>query len=197
MLVEPGPGETRIALGDQRFVADEIGKPRPGRHVAFVGHHDIALDLRQARAQAFEKRNERQVEEQPAVLGMVDDIGQLIGEQPRIERVHDDAHAHEPVPDLGMAVGIPRHRPDHIAGADAEPAGRGAGEHPGTTVEVLIAVAMNRSLDGPRHHLARAEPGGMVEDGVNEERPVLHQSLHRPGSRIMLGPGCSLPHGRA
>ena len=64
-----------------------------GRHVRGVGHDDETLHLRQVGLQLLEERHEGEVGEDPLILGMVDDVGELVGEEPRVQRVDDGAAA--------------------------------------------------------------------------------------------------------
>ena len=63
----------------------------------------------------LDDRHEGQVDEQRLVLGVVHDPGDLVGEQPRVERVVDAAHAHDAVPGLDMARRVPGERRDAVA----------------------------------------------------------------------------------
>ena len=55
------------------------------------------------------------------VFGVVDDVGDLLGEQARVERVVDRADAHDAVPGLQVAPGVPGQRRDAVAELDAVP----------------------------------------------------------------------------
>ena len=55
-----------------------------------------------------------------AILGVVDDVGDLVGEQARIDGVTDRADAGDAVVQLEMAVVVPGERRDALALADAE-----------------------------------------------------------------------------
>ena len=50
---------------------------------------------------------------------MVHDPGDLLGEEPRVERVVDGADAHDAVPGLDMARRVPGQRRDAVAEREA------------------------------------------------------------------------------
>ena len=69
----------------------------------------------------LDQRQEGQVEEQRGVLGVVGDVGDLLGEQARVDGVADRADAGDGVVELEMAVAVPGQRRHPVAGLDAEP----------------------------------------------------------------------------
>ncbi len=86
-----------------------------------VGHGDVVPDRLPLRRQLLHQRREAQVEEDDLVLGMVDDVAELIGEEARVDGVADGADAGDAEIELVMAVAVPGEGPDAIADADAEP----------------------------------------------------------------------------
>ena len=72
------------------------------------------------RRQLLHQRQEHRIDEQPGVLGVVDDEGDLLREQARIDGVADRADAGDAVVELEMAVVVPGERRDAIADADVE-----------------------------------------------------------------------------
>ena len=61
------------------------------RHVRAVGQGDPGLDRLHARCHGLDQRQEGEVEEENAVLGVVGDVGELVGMQARVEGVQDGA----------------------------------------------------------------------------------------------------------
>jgi hypothetical protein len=78
-------------------------------------------DRRQLGLQPLHESLERGVVEDHAVFGMVDDVAQLVVEQPRVERVEHSAHADDAEPGDQVAVVVHRQRGDAVAGLDAHP----------------------------------------------------------------------------
>jgi hypothetical protein len=148
--------------------------------VIAIGHDHEAFDQGQARQELLEDRNEGEIEEDEPVLGMVDDVVELVGKEPGVEGVHDGTKAHQPVPDFEVTMGIPGHGGHDLAFAEAQTRAGGAGKAPGPAVEIAIGIAVDRSFNRAGDDLSFAMPStGMVENGVNQQRPVLHQSVHR------------------
>ena len=102
-------------VGDQRLVAARL-RQRRRRHVRVVRQDHAAFELRQPRLQLLDQRHEHRIEEQPAILGVIDDVDDLLFEQPRIDRVADEAGAGHAVVDLEVPEVIPGQRGDAIAG---------------------------------------------------------------------------------
>ena len=79
-----------------------------------VGKYDVLPYRAQAILERLQNRNEREVHEHDVVFGVVDDVIQLLGKQPRIERVADGADAHDAEPALQVAFGVPGHCCDAV-----------------------------------------------------------------------------------
>ena len=62
-----------------------------------------------------------------AVLGVVDDVGQLLGREPDVERVQHGPHAGDGEIGLEVALVVPAEGADAVARLDAEP-GQGGGQ---------------------------------------------------------------------
>jgi hypothetical protein len=151
--------------------------------VVRVGQDHDVLDRRQLGAVFQQHRQEAEIGEDDPVFSVVDDVAELLGEQARVERVADRPDAHDPVPGLDMAAGVPGQRRDPVARQDAEPQ-QGVGHPLGAGVDRGIAGADDRPLDRAADDFAVAVPGlGVVEDLVDRQRPVLHQPVHIVSSR--------------
>jgi hypothetical protein len=92
---------------------------------------------------------------------VVDDVGDLLGEQPRIDGVADGADAGDGVVQLEVAVAVPRQRCDAVAGFHAE-IPQGVGETQDALVGVGIAVAVQAVLDRDGNDVG----GGMHVGGI-------------------------------
>ncbi len=178
-LVERGPGEIPLILGgDQCFVAMDVRQLR-FRHVAGVGHDDVADDTGEARRDRLGDRQRQPVDEQPAILGMIDDVDELFGEQPGIDRVQHGAAARRGVEHLEVSVGVPSQRRDRRALADTEAVQRlrHALRPP---MHLGIVAAMDAPVELARDHLRRAVVApGMLDEHGQQQRHVHHQALHR------------------
>src|SRR5438046_3399315 len=73
------------------------------------------------RPQALDDWSEGAVVDDNAVFGMVDDVGELIVEKPRIERVQDATHADDAKPGDEMAIVVHGKRGNPFPGQNAEP----------------------------------------------------------------------------
>ena len=112
------------------------------------------------------------------ILGMVGDVGDMLGRQPRVDGVQHRADAGDAEIELEMAVGVPGDGADPVAELDAQPLQR-LGELLGALGRVPIAVAVDRPLDGARDDLDLGiVGGGEVDDLRNQQRTVLHQPKH-------------------
>ena len=182
-LVELLPGEIAVDLADPVLVGDgvlEFGR----RHVRAVGQNDVALDRRQPVGERLHQRHEGQVDEHDPVFGVVDDPGDLLGEQARIDGVIDRAGADDAVPGFEMAIAVPGERRDPIAELDPvalEP----LGDLERALANLAIVGVMHRPFDRPRGDLLLRElDGGEIDDLVHQQGPVLHPSQHAFFSRL-------------
>ena len=74
---------------------------------------------------------------------MVDDVGDLLVEQPRVDGVADRAHAGDGVVELEVAIAVPGQRADPVAWRDAQPLEH-PGEPAGTPLRLAVGVAVPR-----------------------------------------------------
>ena len=118
IFVEILPLELAVGLRDPVLIGDRVLQ-RGLRHVRLVGQHDVALDARQLVGDLLQHRHEGDVGHHHAVFGVVDDPGDLLREQPRIDGMADRADAHDAVPAFEMAPGVPGDGGDAVAELDA------------------------------------------------------------------------------
>jgi hypothetical protein len=144
-----------------------------------VGEHDDAAHGGDAVDQPFEEAQEGEIREDQPVLGVADDPGDLLVEEPRVQRVADQPRAGDPVPAFEMPPGVPGERRHAVAGlqplarqplSEPERAGVDGG------VVGLVQRAFHRARDDAA---LRVVLRGVVDDPVDAERPILHQALHR------------------
>src|SRR4051794_187572 len=143
-----------------------------------VGEYDVALHARELVGDLLQDRNEGDVGHHDAVLRMVDDPGDLLGEKAGIDGMADGADPHDAVPDFEMAPGVPGDRCDAVAELDAV-ALQHLRDLERALVDFAIGGAMDRSLDRSRDDLLLAmNPGSVFDDPVAEQGPILHQTEH-------------------
>src|SRR5437667_3825969 len=158
-----------------------------------VGEHDIAFHARQLVGDLFQDRHEGDVGHHHAILRVVDDPGDLVREQPRIDGMADRADSHDAVPGLEMAPGVPGDGSDAVAELDAvavEP----LRDFQCAIADFPVVGAMDRAFDRPRHDLLRAmNERGMLDNPVTQQRPILHQTKHTkfPPRALLLAHGRS------
>jgi hypothetical protein len=83
VLVECPPFEVTVALGDPVLVRNRALQ-RGLRHVRSVGQDHIALDAREFRGDLLQHWHEGEVGDDDAILGVIDDPGDLLRKQPRV-----------------------------------------------------------------------------------------------------------------
>ncbi len=133
------------------------------------------------RRELLDERQKRQVEEDQPVFRVVDDVRELVEEEPRVDRVDDRFHPRHGVVELEVAVPVPGERADALAGHDAE-AAEGAREPARPGVGVAVRVAVNGSFDRARHDFGVAVAAVRVADERrDQQRAVHHQTEHGRG----------------
>ena len=177
IFIEGLPLEISIDLRDPILIGDRVLQ-RGLRHVRLVREHHIAFDAGQLVRDFFQDRHEGEIGHHHAILRMVDDPGDLVGKQPRIDGVTDRADPHDAIPGFKMAPGIPGDGGDAVAELDAvavEP----LRNLQRALVDFGVIGAMDGTFDRSRNDLLRAmDCCGVFDNPVTQQRPVLHQSKH-------------------
>jgi hypothetical protein len=120
--------------------------------------------VRQLVAQRLDERNELGVDEQHAVARVLDDVGDLVREQARVDGVYDGADAGYPVVEFEMAIGVPSDRSDAIALANS-PVEQCVRERSAARADVGVRVPMNGSVCTPGDDFHVGMPlGGVIDD---------------------------------
>ena len=151
--------------------------------LAVVHQHEVAhpLERRQQRGQQGEQRA---VDEDHLVVGVVDDVRELLGEEPDVQRVQHPPGARGGEVQLEVAGRVPGERGHPPVGGDAERV-EGAAEAPRALRPVGVGHVLAPGR-GRRHHALVAEvPLRPLEQGGDRERHVLHQPLH--GAEVSTG----------
>src|SRR4029078_13711062 len=133
---------------------------------------------RHAGGELLQDRHEGDVGDHDAILRMVDDPCDLVGEQPRVHGVADRADSHDAVPGFEMAPGVPGDGGDAVAELDAiavQPLRYFQRAH----MNFGLIGAMNWTFDRPRDDFLRAVIlRSVLDNPMAKQRPVLHQSKH-------------------
>src|SRR5580704_905678 len=120
VLVEILPLVVVADLVDEILIRREMLELDPGQMVP-VAKRDELLHTPQLWCDLEYEVGKGRIEKECAVFRVIDDVDELLGEEPRVERVIDAARARDPVPGLDMAGSIPRQRADPVARPDAKP----------------------------------------------------------------------------
>jgi hypothetical protein len=174
VLVELRPGTLTAAAGQQVLVGVNGAKPRLGHP---VGHHHIGANLGQIVGQSFHQGNLVGFQQEHAVPAVVDDVADLLGEQPQIHRVQYRAQAWHREIGLVVPVGVPRHCAHAVTLTHTE-CRQGLTQLPNANRELRIRVAV-QAVIGARDDLLVAED--MLrppKQPVNQQLMVHHQSVH-------------------
>ena len=146
--------------------------------VGAVVDHDVVPDGLELLHQRPEQRQQRAVDEDDLVLGVVGDVDQLLGEQPDVERVQDATGARRGQVQLEVAGRVPAERRHPAVGAHAQ--GVEDGRQPAYPLGPVRD--RRRRLAGRARGDDRLVPEvllGPVEDVRQREGAVLHESEHR------------------
>ncbi len=146
--------------------------------MGLIGHDDEALDVGNLVGDRLQQGHEHRVDTDEAVFGMVDDVHDLLGEQPRIDRMTHVSAAADAVVNLEVAVVIPGERCDAVALLYAEFCQR-VSEPSRTRHGFADRVAMPRIVGGNRDYLAIAvEFFGMLRYRGDKQLRLHHQTFH-------------------
>jgi hypothetical protein len=149
------------------------------RHVRRVGQHDHLLHRFQLVADFLDDRQEGQIDEKQLVFGIVDDPGDLLGEEARVHRVIDASDSHQAIPDLQVPPVVPGKRRGPLA--ELEPVRI---EPLGDAQRAGAQLAIVRAMDRPFHRAGDDFSTAMmlrrvIDQLVAKQRPILHQPAHR------------------
>ena len=139
------PVEARLLGGEQLLVVERLAERRWCRPRPTTMTVSTVFSSSSTRASSG---IERAVDDDDLVLGVVDDVGELLGEQPDVEGVQDRAHGRHGQVRLEVALVVPAERPHPVARTHPEPPER------------------RRQLLGPAGHLGeRRRPVAVGLDG--------------------------------
>ena len=182
VLVDARRGKVRKLRFDQLLVVD--GALR--RRLAVSPDDDVArLHLR---TDALPQSPQHVVDDHHRIVGVIDDVRDVLHGKPRVERVQHPAAERNREVGLQMAAVIPGEGGDALAGFHAQARER-IGELLGAAVEVPIGAALDRLVRPARDDLGGGEVlARAIEEVHQRERILHHQSVHgasRPGSATL------------
>ena len=148
--------------------------------VALAEHDEVPerLELIPAgRQHRPEDRRQAGVGEQHGVLGVADDVADLLRRQPDVDGVHHRSHAGDGEVRLLVLLGVPGEGGDPVAGLDAQAAQAGR--------QLIRAIRQGPELD-PARALGLAgddfavgvQRPAVLEDVPDRERKVHHRAAH-------------------
>jgi hypothetical protein len=85
-LIEIRP-DIGIALCSNHLLVAKQVRQVHDRHMRMIGHGNIDRDAFQRRCQLLDQRGEADIEKQELIFGVVDDVLDLFGKQPRVHGV--------------------------------------------------------------------------------------------------------------
>ena len=160
-------------LGRRAAPRRRAGRRRRRPRRARVVEHDHRLHARDAPGELLDQGQQVGVDEDHPVLGVVDDVGELVGREPGVEGVqHPPAARHAEV-GLEVAVVVPRQRGDRGAALDAEVV-EGPHELLGPAGEGAVVVAVDGAVGEAGDDLGVA----VAAAGVGEQQPAVQRSIH-------------------
>ena len=170
------------SVADERLVVDQPVDARVLRQVHGVGEGDVVRQGTGLCGEELCQAHERVVEEQGDVLGVIDDVAQLLEREARVDGVEHRAKAGHREVDLEVPLRVPGDGGDAVAPLDAHGL-QGVGELADTPGHVAPRGVMRRPLDGARHHLrGRMESRRELDLLRDEQRQVHHLPDHRKPS---------------
>ena len=153
--------------------------------VAAADDHDVA-QRGQVRQHPGQQRDQRRVDDDHPVLGVVGDVDQLLREQAEVEGVQHRAHArHRQVGDEVLGV-VPHQGGDPLVAGDPEVVAQRMGQARRVGGDLLVRGPA-RTVGGPGDHLGRAvNVAAVLQQPRHLQRGVHHRATHdktlRPGS---------------
>ena len=173
-LVQGGPVEAGLLGRQQLLVAQDLAGQ--GRGVA-AADHDELLDGLQLVGHLRQDRHQRIVDQQHRVLGVVDDVDDLLWEQADIDSVQDRAHAGHGEVGFEVGLAVPGEGTDAVGVADAK-AAQGSGQ----AVDALGDEGEWSALDamgvGGDDLAVGVDGPPVVEEVSKRERELLHRTEH-------------------
>ena len=119
VLVEERPFVIGRSLRQEIFVGEKPVELRRGK-LRPLAKRDPAAHQRQARRELLDQRRKNRIEEHVGVFRVMHDVLDLVGKEPRIDRVQDASRAGHAIVEFEMAPAVPGERRDAVSGARPE-----------------------------------------------------------------------------
>jgi hypothetical protein len=158
---------------DAVLIAQDVIDARERGRVGRIAQAYPGLDLGTARRDALDQWGKGAIEEQHAVFGVVHDVNQLLGMQPRVAGVYHHAAPGYGVIEFQMPMVIPGKGRDGIARAQPQVRKR-MRELARARGALRIGVAKQRSVRLARHDFRIAELGGGMFDHTGYQQGPIH-----------------------
>ena len=175
-LFQLGPVEL-LRLGRQQgLVVEQLAELVLGQRLP-VRDVDDVLDRRELPGQLVQDRDQRLVDEDQLVVGVLDYEFEVFWEEAQVEGVEHRAHAGDRVVELQVPVVVPAEGGDAVAVLDPQSLER-AGQAVDPGHHLAIGGAVNTRLLLGDDLLAREQPLDAPESVLNRQLVVLHQTFH-------------------
>ena len=184
-LIQQRPGVFGVLAGDQRLISHHRHAQRGQGRLAH--HHHHPQRFRQPLGQRHQPRQQRGIDKQRHIGGIVQNIGDLVRKQPRIDRVQHRPHAGGGVIHLHMRRGVPAQRRHPLATPHPQP---------GQRMRQLRCARRHGGVAGAAHRPGRIHADQfrsammlrrMGQDGGYQQRVLLHQAKHHILPLVFLG----------
>jgi hypothetical protein len=128
-------------------------------------HHDGLDGVRDLGGNRTDQPGEADIDEQHLIPGVIDDVGDVVRMQPRIDGVADRLHPRGGVVNLQMAIAVPGEGADPVLRADAQPLHH-PHQPPGAGFDIPPRIAVGGVFMRAGNDLGRPMmPGGVFEKG--------------------------------
>ena len=186
------PFVARGLAGDERLVVHR-GRGRSGRILKALlhGHHD-SLHGGNAPGQGFEQRQRVRIRDDDLILGVVDDVLQIMRREPDVQRVQHRAHAGHGVVRLQMPRTVPHEGAHPVTDVDAGVLQR-VGELMCAVSAFRVSLAACAGCRGGDDLDVGRQLGAAVDEMRHQEGGALHG--HESGCLrgVETGKAASLP----
>ncbi len=146
------------------------------------------LEVGERVEQRGEQREDRTINEDHLVISVVHDVGQLLREQPDVQRVQHPAGTRSSKIQLEVTSRVPGKRGDTPVSRDPEGV-----EHSRQLARPPSKLGVRRALEATRSSgddlFVPVVSLGSIEEMVDRQRNILHQPLHP--SNVTVHPGRS------
>ncbi len=149
-----------------------------------LADHQIVRDVWQRAGNLTDQRDQRTVDHNHPVVGVVNDVGELLGEEPNVERVQHRTHGRDTEVTLQMLLMVPGERADTLISGDPNlPKGIGQPTCVRTNVGKRRSARCKslrrriEGLDGADHGIT-VNGHASTQNHRDQQRVVLHRALH-------------------